>query len=346
MIHYLLLFQFVFLYCMSATIGLVVYGSNFNVDSGWNSSWLYLFPLIILPALHKWVYPVIARELTSQWQSLFLLMGAVVGLWAYKPMHFAYWDEHSGAQMIAVSLLGIFSYLASICGVMRVSQWHGRHLAASTGALFIIGVIWVCASAFPMVALLGVSLILAVALLWPVERRLAVQQFPTTANVPSIVHPGYLLFLLVLDLSLVVWDYQIDSQWAVHMAWAFIAAALGYYASSARSISNIRVWVYGLVILVFFNFTAGVIWPVWVLKLPHAAIDGLLLGVLCHYFFKSPTGEFQPQGILTLSAIVVWAMVFGYLFYANLDYVQWRVVLLLPYILLLIIPIGRRTDAI
>jgi len=340
MIHYLLLFQFSFLYCLSVVIGLVVYGSNFDGITGW----LYLFPLIVLPIIHKSIYPFIARGLAPKWRSLILAMGAIIGLVAYKSMHFAYWDEHSSLQATMVSLLGVFSYVASVYGATRVRQWQGKHSMAGVAALLIIALIWWYSSIFPMLPLFAVSSILAVAILWPLGRTTTALQYQLAGKLPTIIRPGYLLFILMLDLSLVVWDFQVNSQWATHIACAFLMASVGYYVVSKLITNSNRIWIYGLTFVFLMNIIAGVIWPFWLLMLPHAAIDGLLLGVLCRYSIISHSGEFQPHRVLAASFIVVWAMVFGYLFYANLDYVQWRVVFILPYLLFLFFLKGRQSS--
>jgi len=340
MIHYLLLFQFTFLYCLSVVIGLVVYGSNFDGITGW----LYLFPLIVLPVIHKSIYPFIARGLAPKWRSLILAMGAITGLMAYKSMHFAYWDEHSSSQAIAVSLLGVLSYFASVYGATRVRQWQGKHSIAGVAALLIIALTWWYTTVFPMLPLFAVSLILALAILWPLGKTTTALQYQLAGKLPTIIRPGYLLFLLMLDLSLVVWDFQVNSQWATHIACAFLMASVGYYVVSKSITSRIRIWIYGLVFVFLINTIVGIIWPVWLLMLAHAAINGLLLGVLCRYTINSHSGEFQPQGAIAVSLVVVLGMVFGYLFYANLDYVQWRIVFILPYLLFVFFQKRKRSS--
>jgi len=348
MIHYLLYMQFAFLYSAGTIIGLVVYGSNFEVGSVWSTGWLYLFPVIVLPTLHKWINPFITRVLTlkrpPKWPPLLLAAGAIVGVLAYKPMHFYYWDEHSSLQALTVSLLGVFSYLASVYGASCVEQWQGKHSTAGIGALLILGLIWACALMFPMVPLFGVSLIMAIAILWPVKWSENTRPSNLAENFPVNIFSGYMLFLLMLDLSLIVWDFQIDRQWATYFASVFLMAALSYYILSKRMTYNNRVWIYALVLVAIINMIAGVVWPMWLLQLPHAAIDGLLFGVLCRYFFIPQPTENPAHRMSVAAVAVVWGMVFGYLFYSNLAYVQWRLVFLLPYILLVTFLLKRQAN--
>jgi hypothetical protein len=49
MLAYLLYFQFPFVYLLALTMGLVVYGSDFDGISGW----LYVLPLILYAVIHK-----------------------------------------------------------------------------------------------------------------------------------------------------------------------------------------------------------------------------------------------------------------------------------------------------
>jgi hypothetical protein len=97
-IHYLLLYQFAFLYAVIIVLGLVVYGSDFDEAAG-N---LYFIPLFLLPLLY-WLKAKLLKPLASvAVANVILLAGAVVALLAYKQMHFAFWDEHSLPQAIVL----------------------------------------------------------------------------------------------------------------------------------------------------------------------------------------------------------------------------------------------------
>ncbi|WP_455202679.1 hypothetical protein [Kaarinaea lacus] len=325
MIHYLLLYQFPFLYCVSIALGLVVYGSDFDELAGK----LFLVPLLLLPVLH-WFTAKLVRPLSSRTIATSLLMlGAILVLFVYQKLHFAFWDEHSLTQSVMLVVSGILSYLASIMASIRLSAWQGDHRKASTGAWLVLGIAWLLAFYYPMSSLFIMAAIMAVACLWPVAGSSELQLLQYKKN-PVARPVKYLVFLLSLDLGLVLWDYQVNTGWAWHLAAAFIAGALGSWLAFNSIARNY--WM--IVIIAIGNFIVAVIWPAYVLHYMHSALVGLCLG-----WSIVQLGNFQqkPAPILVVSGAMPMflGLAIGNLFYANIAYVHWRVVFLLPLLMLL-----------
>ena len=327
MIHYLLLYQFPFLYCISIALGLVVYGSDFDELAGK----LFLVPLFLLPVLH-WFVAKLIRPLSSLViANALLLLGAILALFAYQKLHFGFWDEHSLTQTVLLVVLGILSYLSSLIASIRLSTWQGDHRKASTSAWLVLGICWLLAFYYPMSSLFIMAAIMAVASLWPVagSNELQLLQYK---KIPAVRPVKYLVFVLSLDLGLVFWDYQVNTGWAWHLGAAFIAGALGSWL--AFNLTTRNYWM--IVVIAIMNFIVAVIWPAYVLHYMHSALAGFCLGWSVVHL-----GNFQqkPTPILVVSSAmpIFLGLAMGNLFYANLAYVYWRVVFLLPLLMLLIL---------
>lgn len=326
MIHYLLLYQFTLLYCFTVVMGLVVYGSDFDSTAGR----LYLLPLVVVPLLHRYL-DTFARRLTAPPLTLaILLAGTVLALWAYRPLHFSYWDEHDLQQAVLLALLGPFSYLAGVVASARLQHWQGNHQRAAAAAWLILALVWIVAVAYPMVPLLAMAMIMAVATLWDVP---AAQMAPLK-QAPPVAAAGiakYLVFLAVLELSLVIWDFQVDSRWGWQLAGAFITAALGCWLAFRHQYHLF--WL--VMTLVCLSFIATIVWPPLVIQPLHSAVVGLCLGWTCGYLLQ---GGHNPKPVVMLALAGPWflGMIIGYLFYANLAYAPWRAVLLVPLLVWLV----------
>lgn len=327
MIHYLLLYQFPFLYCVTIALGLVVYGSDFDELSGK----LYLIPLLVLPVLHWFVGKLLRPVTSTAVASILLLAGAIVALFAYQKLHFAFWDEHSLIQTISLVVLGVLSYLSAVIACVRLQAWNGGHRKASASAWLVLGLCWMLAFYFPMSSLFVMAAIMAVASLWPVagSNELQLVQYK---KIPALRPVKYLVFVLAMDLGLALWDYQVNTGWAWHLGGAFIAGALGSWL--AFSSTNKSYWA--VMVIAVVNFITAIIWPAFVLHYLHSAVIGLCLGwsIVCLV-----NAQQKPSPILAVSSAmpVFLGLAIGNLFYANLAHVYWRGVLLLPLLMLLFI---------
>ena len=327
MIHYLLLYQFPFLYCVTLALGLVVYGSDFDELAGK----LYLIPLVVLPVLH-WFVGKLIRPMASLTVSIvILLVGAIVALLAYQKLHFAFWDEHSLTQTIMLVVLGVLSYLSSVHASIRLQSWQGDHRKASAGAWLVLGLCWSLAFYFPMSPLFVMAAIMAIASIWHVTSSNDLQLLQYK-KVPALRPIKYLVFVLAMDLGLVLWDYQVNSGWAWHLGGAFIVGALGSWL--AFNTSNKNYWA--IIVIAIVNFVTAIIWPAFVLHHLHSAVVGLCLAWCITYLVNSQP-KASPILVVSSAMPVFLGLAIGYLFYANLAYVYWRVVFLLPLLGLLFI---------
>ncbi|WP_455366059.1 hypothetical protein [Kaarinaea lacus] len=324
MIHYLLLYQFPFLYCITIALGLVVYGSDFDEAAG-N---IYLIPLFLLPLMHwliaKWFKPVASVALAT----VVLLVGAVVALLAYKQLHFAFWDEHSLMQAVALSLLGVLSYLASVIASMRLRVWQGDHQRASAVAWLVLGLSWMVAFYYPMSSLFTMAVILAVASVWSVAGPVNLHSL-NRVKMPTTRLLKYLLFLLMMDLSLVAWDYQVNTVWAWHLSAAMITAAFGCWLAVKSPKKNLHV----VIVIALINFIVAVIWPAFILHFLHSGLVGLCLGWCVGYLVNAEEAK-QHLAVVSAALPVFLGMAVGYAIYANLVYAFWRFVFLLPLLLM------------
>ena len=324
MIHYLLLYQFPFLYCVTIALGLVVYGSDFDEVAGY----LYIVPLLVLPLIHGFVAKLLKPLASVAAANVVLLAGALVALLAYQRLHFSYWDEHSFLQAIELSLLGVLSYLSSVVASIRLAAWQGNHRQASASAWLILGLSWMLAYYFPMSSLFVMAVILALAIIWSVAGSLNVESvlYQKTASARPV---KYLLFLLMMDLGLVLWDYQVDTGWAWQLSGAMLTATIGCWLA----FDSVNKYLRLIMIVTITNFIAAIIWPVFILHHLHSALIGLSLGWSIGYLVNSQ-GAPKPLVVVSAAMPVFLGLAVGYLVYANLAYAFGRVVFLVPLLVL------------
>ena len=326
MIHYLLLFQFTLIYWFMIVLGLIVYGSDFASVTGK----LYLLPMLFVPLIHRFYARFASRVSAPVPATVILLSGALLAWLAYQPLHFDYWDEHNSRQAALLSTLGVFSYLASVIASVRLQHWQGDHQRATIFAWLVLGLLWLPAVAYPMYPLLVLAIILAVASVWHVS-------VPLTSAVKAQAKPAmsgvlkYLLFLVVLDLGLIILDYQVDSRWAWYLGAAFIMAALGSWIAVTTRLR----FYWPVVVITGINFIVAILWPAFVINPLHGVLIGLCLGWVTGRLLYGEAGP-SPSVMLALAVPVVLGLTLGNLFYANLAYVTWRTLLLVPLLALLL----------
>ena len=327
MIHYLLLYQFPFLYCMTIALGLIVYGSDFDELAGK----LYLVPLFLLPVLHWFVAKLIKPLSSTKLATALLMSGALVALLVYEKLHFAFWDEHSLSQAIMLVVLGVLSYTSSLIASIRLQSWRGDHRKAGASAWLVLGLCWLLAFYFPMSPLFIMAATMAVANLWPVANSsgLHVLQY----NKLPVLRPiKYLVFVLAMDLGLILWDYQVNTGWAWHLSAAFITGSFGSWIA----FKSVNKHYWAMISIAVLNFIAVLIWPAYVLQYMHSAVVGLCLGWSITYLANFQS-TFSPVLVVSSAMQFFLGLSFGYLFYANLAYAHWRVVFIVPLLALLFI---------
>lgn len=334
MIHYLLLLQFPLVFCVTTMLGLVVYGSDF--EDPFNG--LYLLPLLIMPALQR-VLLNHAPWLSDKKPGLIILSGLVLtALLASRELHFSWWDEHSAAQAVLIAAVGVLSCLASLIAATRLTTWQGNHQASVSGALLLLGLSWLPAFYYPMTSLLVISLIAMFAAVWSTFG--VGEKMPAPGKPATVI--SYLLFVLMVDASLLIWDYQVDASWAWHLALVFAVAAPGsQLVFRMRQSASVLLMTVIITVIASLNFLVAVFWPAFVINPVHSVIVGLGVGAVIGLLLRCGDGC-QPVALIRLAVPVVAGMMIGYLFYANLVFAVWRWVFLLP--MLVMVPLSVRSS--
>lgn len=318
MIHYLLLYQFAFLYCIVVITGLIVYGSDLSDPATLS----IILPLIALPIVHRFFGNRLRDSLCGNWPRIILLIGGLLGILAYRELHFSYWDEHSLWQGMLIGSLGLFSYLASLIAVARVESWRGNRQLMQAAVFLVFAFTWWVALHYPMFPLFVVACILMVSMLSEssVKLTVTVKQSKQKKLLP------YMIFLLVCDQGLLIWDYQIDTNWGESLCVTSIFMALGFLAFR-DSLVRVQFFVYFLTLL---NFSLTVIWPQWMMAILHVPLLGLCLGWCLARLVLTNNDLYRAKVVIGLSVPIVFALISGKLFYANMDYSHWRLLLILP----------------
>ena len=330
MIRFLLLLQFPLLYCVSVVLGLIVYGSDFDEITGQ----LYLIPLLLIPALHffkKQFYHFLSNTGVI---AIVLVTGLLSALLVYSQLHFAYWDEHNMRQAALLAVLGICSYLASVVAANRIlqdataSRQQSQRFNLSMALLVIAGS-WLLSAVFPMANIFVIAGIMLTHLMFYMGFRGENLSITIETTKVSFVFQ-YLIFLIIMQLGLVIWDYQVDTDWGVSLFVAFVCAAL--VAGMAEQLKQ-RLFV-PVAVITIFNFIVTVVWPEFVISIVNSALVGACLGWVLSSVLH-PSGRLMPHRAVGLTWTVFLGLVFGYLFYANLEFASYRLILLLPPLILL-----------
>jgi hypothetical protein len=333
--EYLLYFQFVFLYLPLVVIGLAVYGSDFDSISGW----LYLVPLLTMPAVHRWVWKYRrALDNPGPYKTI-AVIGGVCAVLAYRPLHMGYWDEHSLTQALLIAVTGVCAYLLSVAAAGRIDTQKRRQAKAQIMALLLIGALWSVSAAYPMFPLFALGVTLLFAAFWHEPVSFPPSSKPEHDKLPSDPIAVLMLFVVALDSGLVVWDYQVNTAWGLYLAGTFFAAAGATYLDRFRT-GRLEQAIYAVAVL---NIVLAAVWPAYILNPLHSLVGGYILGFLLHRVILSRYGDYN--GHLTFRWMVWFVVGFalGYGFYANLQYAHWRVMfVLVPLTIYVLFVVGSR----
>jgi len=338
MLANLLYYQFAFLYLLVVAIGLVVYGSDFKGIAGW----IYVVPLIGLTIVHRWIWPLRYQLSSVKITRTFCGIGAVIALLVYTPMQMGYWDEHSLLQAFLIAGLGICSYLVSIVAATHLAQ---QPSVSKTGPVFALGIIslfWLLAKPYPLAVILCLAVLFVIAAIWLAPLQ-TVESVRTDTRLRSDAFAKYAVFLIAIDISSVVWDFEVDTQWAWYVASSFFAAAVGYYVgSSDKKSDRLEQVVYFAVIA---NFMAAVIWPAYILWFLHVGIAGFCLGYLLPAATIRVADPLKAQPTLGWTVWFFLGVVLSNAWYANLHWASTRIVLLLPFVIIALLYLVFRYSA-
>lgn len=316
MIHYLLLYQFAFLYSICVVIGLLVYGSDFSRLP----SWLVVSPFFLGLFIHWFLRQQLLALFVGVWLRLVLVVGALVSMMAYRVLHFSFWDEHALGQSLLVALVGMVSYIAALTAAGRENHKGKNRKIQQAGVFLLLAITWLLSSWYPMFPLMMIAVILLLA---------AITQSTSPVN-PSHVHKvngfiGYGIFLLMLDIGLVVWDFQVNTLWGGYLAGAFICVAIGFVLYKPGN--NHTRMIYGIVVG---NYLLAVILPVFVIAWPHVIISGLCLGWFIALTVAPDATSDHELVIIKFAIPVISGLTLGILFYSNFEFAYLRSLLVIP----------------
>ncbi|WP_455205668.1 hypothetical protein [Kaarinaea lacus] len=325
MINYLLYYQFPFLYLPAIVIGLVVFGSDFDSVAGW----LYVVPLLVFPFLHRYLCAKRLQIYSGNTFLAFSLAGGVSGLLVYGSLHVGVWDEHSLTQALLIAVLGVSSYVVSVVATVAIKNHSKISTDKHVAALVFVSLCWLAAEGFPMIAFFAIAVLLLLGAVW---RSPLVPSYAAVRQAVKVrdLFASYTVFLLLLSVGMVVWDYQVNTQWAPLLAIVFFTSAFGFVTAGLKSELLER----GFYAAVLVNFLLAWVWPVYMLTFTHVAVIGVALGYFLARLQRSQQGDTQ---VLTFGWMVwlFFALVLGNAFYANLEFVGWRIVLVFPYLLIM-----------
>jgi len=255
----------------------------------------------------------------------FSLVGGISGLLTYGSLHIGVWDEHSLTQALLIAVLGVSSYVVSVVATVAIKNHSKISAEKHIAVLVFVSLCWLVAGGFPMVALFASAVLLLLGAVWRSPLGSSHAAARPAAKVRDLF-ASYTVFLLALSIGMVVWDFQVNTQWAPLLAIVFFTAAFGFAAAAIKSELLER----GLYAAVLVNFLLAWIWPVYLLTFIHVAVIGVALGYFLARLQRSQQGDTQ---VLTFGWMVwlFFALVLGNAFYANLEFVGWRIVLVFPY---------------
>lgn len=313
--------QFGFLYIPTLIISLIVYGSDFGELSGK----LYTLPLFVIPLLHLFIRDKVEKINQGLFFYPVAFLGAIIGLYLSRELYFDVWDEHSVSQAALVSILAICSYFASLLASKLPNRWLER-----AGSFIFMAVTWLGAVYFPFIGFFAVSLIMFLSIIWrTADSSAESSEAEVRKHGHKLALSGFVFFLVSLDVFLVVWDLQVNSIWGLYLGLVFLGAAAGI--NIRLEVDKVRVWSFML--LVLGNFCLSLVWPDYLLHPVHAILAGILWGCVIRIVVLDRMAKARGAYIWVFWLLL--ALVFGYLFYANLALANFRVILVLPALWLL-----------
>ncbi len=264
--------QFPLLFLPVWIVTLSIYGSEFELPSGRYMSGLMLW-LPAQVALSRGLARRVAAS-PAAWSALCTLAALTV-TWAYRPLHFGWWDERSVGHALGVVLTGVASLFLSSCAAERLMESRAPWIAGLPGGLLLCALPWYAAAEHPYFAFLGVALAAGTALASVPERTSQPPQ--ADAPIAPVLPPSVLLWALSLatiDISLPVWERNLEGGFGPSIGAALASAALGAAAVRARGATALR-WLLALGGL---SYLATSLVPEWAVQPLHQVLPGAALG--------------------------------------------------------------------
>ncbi len=304
------IFQFSFLYIPILFIGMAVYGTDIKSESGY----IYIATILIISTLLGLLKYKRYPKLLTHFNSVFALCGGIASIFLYKYLHMNYWDEHSIMQAALIAVVGLASCVVSI----NTSLANQRQSHYSEKIFFIFSLLSIIALLsiyYPMISFLFIGLSLIASAIF------SYKLIPSTQTAP-IRFSRYFIFIIFLDLPLVIWDFQVNTQWGAYIAASYFACCLGLLLPAKQNIMTACVAIF------LFNFAFCAIDAEYVLNPLHSMITGLCLGIYLNLHIN--TQKFSLNIIPAMAAPATLGFIISLLFYSNLYYASWRLLFLVP----------------
>jgi len=330
MLSYLAIFQFPFLFLTLLMVGFGIYGNQLNTWAGA----VYIAWMIVFVFFSGLARRALENGATASRIAALAVGGVVFAVAAYRPMHLGYWDERSTMQAIWISGVGIYSALFAFLGAHRVRTLAHGHKNAQAFALLCVAIGWLTAIEFAMFPLLVIALVFVLFCAFP-ESVSKTEPAPGDVGVSEPQHIpvawlGYGAMLVGVEIGATLWDFGLMRAWAPHLAIVFACAAAGLRLTAGRPRLGHALLVLGAVNFAIASVAAG--YPI---HPAHTAIAGLWLGAILANLLRD-SGEPHSIARVTRSLNVAWllGLAVSYALSRNLKYMEWRLVLLAPLLLL------------
>lgn len=303
--------QFPLLFLPGALVTLAVYGSEFGLPSG-----RVLIALLVGLPLQALLTRGLARRAAASrpaW-SMGCVLVALAVTWAYRPLHFDWWDERSIDHALRLSVIGVASLWLSSMGLARMRETARSWRSGLAAALGGCASIWLISDQYPLAMLLGIACVAAAGLASPNSER------PSLAIAAPDAVPGrsgWWIVIASLDLSLPVWERSLEAGFGAPVGLALASAAVSVGVTRARP---------ALIATGCCSFAWACVSPGWSLSPWHQLAAGGMLGAALGGLRLSGAG-LQPGAALLLFGLG-WLLANSLM--QNLAFASLRFLLLVP----------------
>ncbi len=325
MISYLAIFQLPFLYLTLLMVGFGIYGNQLDTWAGA----VYAAWMIAFVGLSGLARRAVANGATAARVAALAVGGIVFAVAAYRPMHLGHWDERSTMQAIWISGVGVYAALFSFLGAQRVRTYAHGHRNAQAFALLFIAIAWLTAIEFAMFPLVVIALVFALFCAFPEPAAAAEAAASNDRRIPA-AWLGHAALLIGVDVGVMLWDFGLVRAWAPHLSIVFACAAAGLRLTAGRPRAGRALLGLGAI-----NFAAAVFAPGYPIHPAHTAVAGLALGAILANLMRDRYEHGSAERV-TKSLNIAWllGLAISYGLMRNIKYLEWRLALLAPLVLL------------
>ncbi|RLA07882.1 MAG: hypothetical protein DRQ51_04445 [Gammaproteobacteria bacterium] len=300
MINNLKILNYPLIAILSLVILLANYGSDFESAAGVIHI-LSLFYILFAKKIHDFI-PINNKIIYL----IFLIIGVVCSVGLYQQLHMGFWQEHSIYQALMMLVIIISS---SVMAQKTDNTFNGTGLVI---ALFLLSILWLLSYYYPFIILLFLSIIF----IYEILNQNNLTKI-TKIKWNKFNNNKLILFLVSLELSLMLWDYQEITIWANHLFLILISAGFGAFLHINYKIGRYNIWVLSAIII------ASSLYPFWIIHYSHSALIGLSLG------FVLSQESTEKTNIQSLTTIFFIGLFTGVLLYLKLDIMPYKALFLL-----------------